>query len=166
MPSPPKPANAECLDASATPIASPQPMAHGQRQVVASSPAHNAAMASDRASGRSVITTGRCAPTVGSSARNSKVPQAQARSNARHSSRPRTTSINPCSVHNASRARVCAARASLPKNIVVSTQSRSCDFSCRSGIGGSLNVSGIHAPTHNFTSGGCSGLRWKPSPRT
>src|SRR5215467_2042169 len=106
---------AECLVASASPSAREQNRRSFQAQPWKAETASTTALAESSETGKSVITTGKWAATVGSIARKSKVPRATPGPNALCTANAKNTKSNPFSVHMAIRARRCTELKSLLK---------------------------------------------------
>src|SRR5215475_10196321 len=98
---------AECLVASASPSATEHVRRSFQAQPWKARTASTTALAESSEIGKSVITTGKWAATVGSIARKSKVPRATPGPNVLRTANAKNIKSNPFSVHMAIRARRC-----------------------------------------------------------
>src|SRR5215831_4377941 len=96
---------AECFVASASPSAREHIRRSFQAQPWKAGTASTTALAESSETGKSVITTGKWAATVGSIARKSKVPRATPGPNVLRTANVKNTKSNPFSVHMAIRAR-------------------------------------------------------------
>ena len=95
---------AECLAPRVKPRAIAHPARSGQRQVRNARAARTMAVAESSATGRSVMTIGRCAATVGSMARNKRVARATMGPKTRRSAREKTSKRIPLKILIAMRA--------------------------------------------------------------